>query len=464
MLDSSNTFRLKHVDGRGRVSELAMNEMALVQEIIGGDSIGPEALVCLEDRWVPLTDFPNPPWLDPLAQQAIQAAESCDSGRAERVADKILHYGMNSDAEAVRIALFLKSHFLMCIGKYRPATELLERAAHPQSSFSPAAHHNRGVAWVHLQHPDAALKEFEWALAEDETFLVASLCLRNLVGALEGEKAPPMPGESSWGEIRRREERRLRQAPEAQLRALLNPRARFPGHPFWHVVGPGPYFPAVSARLPRSPEGQRAALRLLTEANKALADARYHPAHALARAAPAFNPSVRPLADRLAAVAAAKIQEGRLLRTAERTIARLMAFLGDLQNLSLANLDAARESLTLAAPLLKDADLQGLYHERVEQVITEALSRAQGGRRSRLLTVAQSYARLESSDAYQGAAAFCLAGQALQLFWTAVEGGDVEGAVGALNAAAQFLEDNASLKEERAILEKLRLLQPHIST
>jgi hypothetical protein len=459
MAASGNGVRLKQVDGQGRVIELTLHETALEHEVVEGGAVGPGAQVLLGDRWVPLADYPGAPWLDTLARRAVAAAEGGDTAGAGRFADRLLGYAGDSGGEAVRIALFLEGHFCLCLGKCREAADLLGRAAYPPSSFSPAAHSNRGVAWVRLQNPAAALEEFEWALAEDGTFLVASLCLRNLAAALEAEKAPPVAGEPSWADVRRREAERLRQASEGQLRALLDPRARFPGYPFWHVLGPGPYVPAVSAGLPRSPEGQPAALRLLAEANQALGDGQYRRAHVLSRAAPAFSPSVKPAADRLTAAAAAKIEEGRLLAVAERTIARLGAFLDNLRGLTLDDLDAARESLALAAPLLREADLRGLYRDRVEQVIAGALAGAEGGRRSRLLTIAHRYARSESADAYLRAAACCLAHQGLGLFWSAAQGGDLDGAAAALGTAARFLDGAEDLREERAVLEQLRLHQ-----
>jgi hypothetical protein len=451
---------LRQPDVHDRIVEFILHEAALCKEILDGDSVSPDTEVCWNGDWIRLGRYPGPPWLGELVQRLIEAVQAGDPVSSEQLADKILAYSAGEDCESVRLARFVLAHLCLCDGEYRQAVDWLEPVAHTPSRLSPAARNNLGVAWTWLRHPAAALEEFQAALAEDPSFLPARISLHNLVLTLLDERSPRLSGHGSWEEIATRESERLKKATPAEIRALLDPSRPFPGFALWHLFPRGRYFPGISSRLGPTREGQRAAARLLNEANHALSAGEPERARALAQAAPTFDPVVQPTAEALAATAGVRLEEARHLAQAERLIDRLSTFLLRLECLSLENLDEAREALALLAPLLPEEGLQHLYKQRIEQLVVAALDSGDKPKQSRLLTIARQFAVSESAEACRRAAEYCLADQALSLFWKAIQEGNVTAAAAALESAARLLgSDEPSLKDHRAILQSLQHAQ-----
>lgn len=451
---------LRQIDSRGRRLEFTVEETTLIRDIVHDDSLSPQTEIRLDDRWVPLGRVPNPPWRDEMARQLVAAVEQSSPQKIDKYADKIFRFGVKDNCEVVRLAQFVRGHMSLCAGKYHDAVMYLEPAAHTRSSFSPAAHLNLGTAWALLRNPMAALEQYQLALAEDPAFVPAAISLRNLARILVQEHAPEVPGQAPWADLARQASERLRQTPASQVRALLQSRRRFPAYPCWHLLEPGPYFPALSSQMSAKPHGRRAAARLLTKAHQAQRDGDWERARLLATSAGRYDPALKPAADALAATSAGMLEEARLLAEAERLVAWLDDFLRDLNDLSLESLDAARESLVLLSSVLKNQDFEPIYRRRIEQIVSDALARAGKDDRSRLLVIAHQYAVSASAAAYERAADYCLAHKAVTMFWQAVNRNDLSTARAALERAGKILgPDDAPLKDARDVLVRLEQRQ-----
>jgi tetratricopeptide (TPR) repeat protein len=438
-----------------------MHETALLHELVHGNRLDPETQIEFEADWIRLLDHPKPKWLDLMAAKAVTSAEQSDPIGIMQWTGKILRYSAGSPGEdvheSVRVAKFLLGHVNLCAGQHREAVRLLEPAASRQSRFSPTAHNNLGVAWAHLRHPEAALRTLETALTQDPTFLPARISLRNLALTLIEEQAPTLPGRLSWMEIARQEETRLRQAPLAQVHALLNPRRPFPNYTLWHVFEVGRYLPGIGSELAANPLGQRSAALILQEANQALSDADYERARTLASVAPQFDPGIQPTANSLAAAAAAKHEETRLLNSAQRLIQRLGTFVRVLRGITLDNLEGARVSQILVPSLVPQESLDRLYHERIEELVLESLETepTDDDRDSRLYTMAHQLGQSESAEAYRTAAVHSLAHRVRSVFWKAVVNGDLDAARVALNRAALIFGSDDALMSEKVVFQSL---------
>ena len=258
----------------------------------------------------------------------------------------------------------------------------------------------------------------------------------------------------------RREDARLQQPDAARkARALVNPHRRFPSYRLWHVFRAGMYHPEVGSQITAQPLGRVAAAALLTEGNRAWNEADDAKAQVLAGAAVRFDPNVRPAAECLATAAAARREEQRLLALAHRFARWLGKFLCGLSELSLDNLDAAREAQAALSEFADAALLEGLYRERIEQLVVEALeeSPADIDRRRRLWTVAQQFAASGGAEACRKAALRCLAESSLREFWTRlVDDGDEASAARSLGQAEVALGPGSELPSARAVLEVLQ--------
>jgi hypothetical protein len=466
-MNMRHAVRLRHADERGCAPVFELHEAALLDELADGECLGPETEILFENEWVRLSDHPAPVWLNRMAERAIAAAERADPFGVERYAGKILHYSDGSDDadrhEAVRVAKFLLGHVILCTGRPREAVVLLESAASRRSRFSLAALNNLGVAWALSRHPEAALRAFETALAEDPEFLPARLSLRNLARTLTAERAPALPGRPLWTEIARREDTRLDEAATPRnAQALLDPHRPFPNYRFWHVFCQDRYCPEIGSQIVAEPLGRRAAELLLAEGNGAWNDADDPRAQVLADAAVHFDPKSRPAAESLAAAAAARREEQRLLKQAGRFIHRLGKFLRQLNELALDNLDAAREAQAALSAFVDAPLLERLYRERIEELVVEAVeaTNTDPELRGRLWAVAHQFASPEDAAACRKAALRCLAGPVLKSFWKAIlDNRDHDVVAQLLSQAETILGQADDLPDERAVLEGLQLLR-----
>jgi hypothetical protein len=463
-MNQRHRVRLRHrVDGsHTRVVEL--HETALLDELTEGDRLGPETEILVGDQWVRLADHPAPVWLNHMALRAIAAAERADPIELERYAGKVLRYsegGPDADRhEAVRLGRFLLGHLALCAGRPRAAVDLLEPAGGRRSRFSTAALNNLGVAWARSRHPEAAWRAFETALAEDPRFLPASVSLRNLARTLIDERAPGLPGRPSWAELARREHARLHEPSVAlQVGSLLDPHRPFPSHRLWHVFHQDMNCPEIGSNLVVEPLGRRAAEWLLTEGNRAWNDADDARAQVLAVAAMHFNPQLRPAAESLAAAAAPRREQARLFQQAHRFARWLGTFLRQLNELTIDNLDAAREAQAVLSAFVDSTLLEKLYRERIEELAAESAGVPPSGPalRARLWTLAHRFASSETAEACRKAALRCLAEPPLRDFWSAVlVHGDQATAVRSLGQAETILGSADDLATARALLEDLQ--------
>jgi len=427
----------------------------LTDDIARHGSITPGDELLLANRWIAVADHPGP-WIDRLLGLAIEAAVASDVGRVEELADRILAYaGNQGDGEAVCCARFLKALLRSGEGNYPEAVELLEQSLRARSCVTAAAHNNLAVAWIELRNPLAAMKHLLLALAHDPALLVPHISMRELAAQMIGEQAPDLPGRPRWSAVHAQAVGKLRSLSRAEILRFLDPRRPFPGFQVLQVFVRKTCVPRISSGLAGAQTHVPGGEALLSKAEEALAKKRYSEVCLLSQKVARLHPPLAATAAELEAEAGAKLDEAHWLEHAEQYAECLETFLDQLENLSLDDLDAPRESLALLRPHAPDFDaLRLLYHERIAKLVTDALRQSPSeNQRAYLLELGRRYGVDGQGEGYRQAARIRRASQSLRQFRQALGEGNLEAARTTLERAERLLGNDIS--DERTILDGL---------
>lgn len=468
-MSTLHSIRIRPTGGSPMVLE--WHDAALIDELVDGDRVGPEVEILVGEEWVGLREHPTKPWCDRMAERACDAFNRGDPVTAAGFARKVLRYNHEDDGanphEAVRLAKLILGHLELCAGRPREAVPLLGSAASHRSRFVAVALNNLGVAWAQALHPEAALGALRASL-DAGGFPVASLSLRNLAATLAAEGAPAIPGEPPWAVIAQAEEDKLRRSDApGHIRAFIGSHRGFPGPAFWHVFRQRAYVPEVGSRLVVEHSGRHASQWLLSEGDRAWNDGEDIAALVLASAAERFDPASRSQAQHQAATAATRLESRRALDRARRCANWIIIFTRRLRDLTLDDLDAAREAQAALSSFVDISGLETIYKNRIEDLVIESidLESADTDRRGRLWITAHQFSSPEEAEGRQRAALRCQVGRLLQGFWKSIlETGDCAVAAGLLREVEATLLSADTLPNEHAVLERLQSLRAAVTT
>ena len=452
-MTSQQMFRLNEED---RYVEFVADIAVISYQIVHDDSeaIGPGVLMHDGERWIPLRDHPDAPWLDGLAERAVAAVQRRDLEACETLVERILRFGGHRERESVFVAHLLKGHLLFLSEQLVNAIACWQLAARCPSRIQATAYSNLGTAWAMARQPISAIECLDRAIAAGSGFLVPQLSRRNLAETLVNEQAPDLPGLPTWKAIRAEADERIKKVKRSEIERLLDSEKAFPTYHVMHVFEPGTYCPAISCQLTAGHSEERGARALLDAAYSAFEKEQYGLVITLAERAASMCALTKPAAMTILSVAKAKVRELEQLREATRFAETSTAFFESLQHIHV-DLDAPREALALlTANGIETDKYTRKYHDAIAESLWQSASTCgTDAKRTWLLTVAGKCGCDPLAEACALAARIRRAKPFLTSFWNACANLDAASAAVALEKAESHV--GKRLDVPRAVLDEI---------
>ena len=427
----------------------------LIDEIVHGETLEPESLLLDGDSWLALRELRDAPWRESMLAETDRLLRTGKVERAEQLANRVLRFCGSDEIPVAFRAFFYLGVLRASCQQWRESASFFRRSAAGKSCCLSAAHNNLAVAYAMLRDPVASV-EHALLAQNDGRMVTALLTQRNLSRVMLREGACDIPGRPSWKELRSRAEAQLQKLNPRDIRSATDQQRQFPSFHVLLVFHEQDYSPEISSRLASPNTGLLGALRLAGRARAALHRGHYEQSILLAEGAQQSSDAVAEQVGPILTTSRLRLDEQRRLQRDTEFADRLAEFFEHLDQLTIDELDAPRESLALLRPYFKNlAKLESLYSQRVCEVISAACLETQDERRrDRLMAILEHYLPAHHAAAHREASGLRHSQKAMRRFREAVLSGDCELAAAALRRVEASL--GSTPKDADEILDRLR--------